>query len=163
MINSIPIINKAKIIGYSIGGDGYPIQEVTQCGAVVDCSIPKNSGRYQQKERRLAIKNVIFNDPATIVFWNDDSKTVVKAQNGEAFDPEKGLALAICKKTIGYNTGKYYETFKKWLPNANKDSLEDLTPFRKWLSNPDSVDLTSMFLISIFMTPPEEGKDEKDN
>lgn len=26
------------------------------------------------------IKNVIFNDPATIVFWKDGTKTVVKCQ-----------------------------------------------------------------------------------
>ena len=60
------------------------------------------------------IDNVIFNDPATIVFWNDGTKTVVKADN-EPFDPEKGLAMAISKKVLG-NQGNYYETFKKWLP-----------------------------------------------
>ena len=62
----------------------------------------------------VSIKNVIFNDPATIVFWNDSTKTVVKAEN-EPFDPEKGLAMAIAKKFFG-NEGNYYETFKKWLP-----------------------------------------------
>ena len=185
MINPIPIIYKDKIIGYSIGGDAYPINEITltfgslksqdakyvPLAAIIDCGIPKHSGRYPQNGRKLTIKNVIFNDPATIVFWNDGTKTVVKTQNGEVFDPEKGLAMAICKKMIGKNTGRYYETFKKWLPNANKDSLEDvnkdsledLTPFEKWLSNPCSVDLTSMLPSSIFMAPPEEGKDEKDN
>ena len=29
----------------------------------------------------ISIKNVIFNPPATIVFWSDDTKTVVKAEN----------------------------------------------------------------------------------
>lgn len=60
------------------------------------------------------IKNVIFNDPATIVFWSDGSKTVVKATD-EAFDPEKGLAMAITKKIYG-NQGNYYNQIKKWLP-----------------------------------------------
>lgn len=60
------------------------------------------------------IENVIFNDPATIVFWNDGTKTVVKVQN-EKFDPEKGLAMAIAKKYFG-NHGNYYNEFKKWLP-----------------------------------------------
>lgn len=59
-------------------------------------------------------KKVIFNDPATIVFWNDGTKTVVKAVD-EPFDPEKGLAMAISKKYLG-NEGNYYNTFKKWLP-----------------------------------------------
>ena len=61
-----------------------------------------------------SIKNVIFNDPATIVFWSDDTKTIVKAEN-EPFDPEKGLAMAIAKKSLG-NKGNYYDEFKKWLP-----------------------------------------------
>lgn len=34
----------------------------------------------------VTIKRVIFNAPATIVFWIDGSKTVAKAQNGEPFD-----------------------------------------------------------------------------
>lgn len=140
MINSTPrfirIMHKGKLIGYSIKGDFYPIHPICQ-----------------QKERRLAIKNVIFNDPATIIFWNDGTKTVVKAQNGETFDPEKGLAMAICKKMIGDNKREYYKIFKKWLPNANKDSLEE----------PTAIDLVSMFF-GAFMTPPEEGKgNEKDN
>lgn len=61
----------------------------------------------------MAIKRVIFNAPATIVFWLDGSKTVVKAQNGEPFDKEKGLAMAICKKLCG-NRGAYYDIFKEW-------------------------------------------------
>ena len=62
------------------------------------------------------IKMVIFNNPATIVFWRDGSKTIVK-MNGKdkKFDPEKGLAMAIAKKCLG-NEGNYYNTFAKFLP-----------------------------------------------
>ena len=59
------------------------------------------------------IENVIFNDPATIVFWSDHTKTVVKVEN-EEFDPEKGLAMAISKKALG-NKHSYFNVFKKWL------------------------------------------------
>nr|DAQ19145.1 MAG TPA: hypothetical protein [Caudoviricetes sp.] len=65
------------------------------------------------------IKNVIFNDPVTVVFWEDGTKTVVKAQN-EAFDPEKGLAMAVTKKGFG-NKGKYFETVKKWMERVKED------------------------------------------
>ncbi len=61
------------------------------------------------------IKNVIFNNPATIVFWEDGTKTVVKCQDGDEFDPEKGLAMAIAKKAYG-NKGSYCNKMKKWLP-----------------------------------------------
>lgn len=63
----------------------------------------------------LKIKNVIFNGPATIVYWSDKSKTVVKCQPGEVLDYEKGLAMAISKKMLG-NCGSYYDEFKKWVP-----------------------------------------------
>ena len=59
------------------------------------------------------IKNVIFNPPATIVFWQDGTKTVVKATN-ELYDPEKGLAMAIAKRALG-NQGNYYNIIKKWV------------------------------------------------
>lgn len=64
------------------------------------------------------IQKVIFNDPATIVFWTDGTKTVVKCAN-EKFDPEKGLVMAIAKKALG-NEGNYYNQLKKWLPEEEK-------------------------------------------
>ena len=69
------------------------------------------------------IKNVIFNKPATIVLWADGTKTVVKCEN-EDFDPEKGLAMAIVKKTMANNHSYYNEIFKKWLPK--EESVETL-------------------------------------
>lgn len=58
------------------------------------------------------ILDVMFNEPATIVFWADGTKTVVKAVYDE-FDPEKGLAMAIAKKALG-NKGNYYNVIAKW-------------------------------------------------
>lgn len=65
--------------------------------------------------RSVEITKVIFNNPATIVFWSDGKKTVVKCAGDEAFDEEKGLAMAISKRVLG-NQGNYYNEFKKWLP-----------------------------------------------
>ena len=67
----------------------------------------------QSTNRRVKIKDVIFSDPATVVFWNDNTKTVVKTRGGEKYDKEKGLAMAIVKKITG-NTSNYYEIFKEW-------------------------------------------------
>ena len=69
-----------------------------------------------------AIKNVIFNEPATIVFWEDGSKTVVKCQDGDIYDPEKGLAMAISKKALG-NHGNYCNEFKEWLPEEDNEDV----------------------------------------
>lgn len=68
------------------------------------------------------ITKVVFNDPATIVFWNDGSKTVVKCNPEDKFDPEKGLAMACMKKLFG-NKGYYNDIFRKWLPEEDEKSL----------------------------------------
>lgn len=70
---------------------------------------------------RKFIKKVKFNPPATIVFWTDNTKTVVKCK-GEDYDPEKGLAMCICKKVLG-DKGNYYEVFKKWLPKEDDSDV----------------------------------------
>lgn len=62
------------------------------------------------------IKDVIFNDPATIVLWKDGTKTVVKCQKGDTYNPELGLAMCIIKKMCD-NKGNYNDVFNKWLPS----------------------------------------------
>lgn len=66
--------------------------------------------------REFDIKNVIFNDPATIVFWADGTKTVVRCAEEDTFDKRIGLAMAICKKVLGTNASKsnFNDVFKKW-------------------------------------------------
>lgn len=57
------------------------------------------------------IDRVIFNNPATIVFWKDGTKTIVQVKKDEPFDPEKGLAMAMVKKALG-NKGNYYNVIR---------------------------------------------------
>lgn len=68
-------------------------------------------GKQMDCDVKSMFKKVIFNDPATIVFWSDGTKTVVKRASNEPWDPEKGLAMAIVKKAFG-NSDAYYKTFK---------------------------------------------------
>lgn len=62
-----------------------------------------------------SIKNVYFNNPATVVLWDDGTKTIVKCQDGDTYSRETGLALCIAKKAMG-NKGAYNDIFKKWIP-----------------------------------------------
>lgn len=64
----------------------------------------------------LQIKRVLFHGPATIVYWTDGSKTVVKCQAGDTFSYETGLAMAIAKKAYG-NDNAFNKVFKKWVNN----------------------------------------------
>lgn len=66
-----------------------------------------------------AIKDVIFAPPATIVYWSDGSKTVVKCSEKDVFDPEKGLAMAIAKR-CGDNNGSYYKEIRHWVEKSGK-------------------------------------------
>lgn len=57
---------------------------------------------------RLDIKRIIFNVPATIVFWNDGTKTVVKISEDDIkdnkFDIYTAVAYALAKKHFGTNS-----------------------------------------------------------
>lgn len=67
----------------------------------------------------LEIKNVYFNDPVTVVMWNDGTKTIVRCSENDFYDPEKGLAMAIVKKAYG-NDNKFHKVFKKWIPEEDE-------------------------------------------
>ena len=87
----------------------------TKDRATAKCLANSIYGMTSMSTNNVFLKKVIYNDPATIAFWSDGTKTIVKAQSGDIFDPEKGLAMVIAKKACG-NKGNYYNGFKKWLP-----------------------------------------------
>lgn len=86
------------------------VHSLTEAGTAIFADVVC---QWIKKYDKCDIKEVIFNPPATIVFWNDGTKTVVKCQNDEVFDAEKGLAMAISKKYFG-NKGSYCNQIKKW-------------------------------------------------
>lgn len=49
----------------------------------------------------LKVTKVIYHNPATIVFWSDGTKTVVKCGKGDTYDKEKGFYIACAKKLFG--------------------------------------------------------------
>lgn len=65
------------------------------------------------------ISRVIFNDPATIILWADGTKTVAKTHGDDAFDPEKGFAVACAKKLLG-NGKAFRMELTKWIPIEDK-------------------------------------------
>lgn len=63
--------------------------------------------------------NVIFNNPATIVYWNDGTKTVVKCQPGDVFSAEAGLTTAMLKKYMG-NDNTFNRVINEWLKRTGQ-------------------------------------------
>ena len=67
-----------------------------------------------------SVKRIVYNNPATIVFWQDGTKTVVKCMDGEPFDKYAGFCAALVKKAFG-STSKA----KKVAGAKKKDEVEE--------------------------------------
>ena len=81
----------------------------------------------------LHVDRIIFSPPATIVFWKDGTKTVVKCADGEPFSEYNGFAAALLKKVFGSNSAvkkiiqrkKQYDASAKATPaSAQTTTLE---------------------------------------
>jgi len=66
---------------------------------------------------RIKPRRVIFSGPATIVFWSDGDKTVVKCGNGEPYSQETGFAMACARKLFG-NDHRAHQTIYKAINKA---------------------------------------------
>lgn len=69
------------------------------------------------------LAKVIFNGPATIVFWEDGTKTIVKCAEGDKNDPKVGLLYAIAKKKFGNNSRIHKEIDKFVSSNAQRVAI----------------------------------------
>ena len=71
----------------------------------------------------LTIKKIMYKPPATIVFWNDGTKTVSVCEEGDIYNKELGFALCVLKKK--YDNKIVHEMLEKYVHNANKYSEKD--------------------------------------
>lgn len=69
------------------------------------------------------IAKVIYNPPATIIYWKDGTKTVVKCSDHDLdegrLSPETGVVYAIAKKVLG-NKGNYNDVLRRLVKRAKK-------------------------------------------
>jgi len=106
-----------ELLGFGAVGKVTPV--VAQKSALMESPVRLTiSGRVLPEPER-----VIFNPPATIVYWSDGDKTVVQCYNDE-FSEEFGYAMACMRKLYGNR-----KTFKACFADAqrttqNKDKKE---------------------------------------
>lgn len=74
---------------------------------------------YTPSVKLPEVKEVIFAPPATIVYWEDGSRTVVKCSDDDYFDEEVGFTLCFMKKILG-NKGNYNTYIRKSIKNAKR-------------------------------------------
>lgn len=89
----------------------------------IDLGICHHELRLPWDKSELQINRIIINAPATIVFWNDGTKTVVKISEDDLHDGKydiyAGVSYAIAKKLFGSNSAFKREVDRK---------TEDKTP-----------------------------------
>ena len=72
---------------------------------------------YNEKTNRVEtiyITKVIYNNPVTIVFWSDGTKTTSKALKGDKYSEENGLIYCIIKKLA--KSMSLRTLFDEWIP-----------------------------------------------
>ena len=73
----------------------------------------------------LTIKKIMYKPPATIVFWNDGTKTVAVCEKGDEYNRELGFALCVLKKK--YGNKKVHDMLDKYVHSATEYSKDDGT------------------------------------
>ena len=66
------------------------------------------------------IKKVIYNNPATIVFWSDNTKTIAKCHGEDTYDWRVGFLTAVVKKLNITKPGKLIED---WQPKEESSTI----------------------------------------
>ena len=95
-----PLEGETAYIRSMIESEPWRSENVTIRGDVLNITennIPSKTATTTAPKMERAI----FNPPATIVFWEDGDKTVVKCDERDAYDAKYGLILCWMKKLLG--------------------------------------------------------------
>ncbi len=115
----------------------YPVAELTVDMTPLTGVVVHNTGSTKVPNKIVKaapihdipdIKHVIFNYPATIVFWADGTKTVVKCKPGDQWDPHAGISAAIAKKFFGTQVNKWVKNAEyAKLPPVEEDEVQTVS------------------------------------
>lgn len=75
-----------------------------------------------KNEKPVKIKEIIYNPPATIVMWDDGTKTIVKVTKDEIYNPIFGVLMAYYQKQSGMTKTQ----IGKFCDNILKDCKEQI-------------------------------------
>lgn len=113
--NNIKAIEDARKMNYTAKDSNYCTNDIKATEEVTkmnynECS-KKELTPHEKQMRHISkakamlgatgITKVIFNDMATIVFWRDGSKTVVKCMECDFYSKETAIAIAYFKHLVG--------------------------------------------------------------
>ena len=106
MIYCLPESDKITIDYKKIGNIVTGAMNVGYCSNKYTKSYEQAMARGEFTAMKYVYKplKIIYNDPATIVFWRDGTKTVVKRMEKEKFNPYTAFCAALAKKLFGSNS-----------------------------------------------------------
>lgn len=73
------------------------------------------------------VKKIMHNGPATIVFWKDNTKTVVRLKEGDRYDPYAAFTAAVAKRLYGKNM-KISEIVDRYSKDLKKIDIPEAPP-----------------------------------
>ncbi len=82
-----------------------------------------NLEENNMSRKSLEVKKVIYSGPCTIVIWADDSKTIVRCQDGDRYSKEVGLLMCLAKKVWGTNASG--SNFNDYISKAISEKEEN--------------------------------------
>ena len=103
-----------EVRGVTVEETWHPFESV-----VADVTFNVGSLRKLPKHHKPRPTKVICNDPATIVFFDDGTKTVTKAHDGDAYDRVVGIAFCCLRKALrNRNFDRYEKPIRKLVKKA---------------------------------------------
>ena len=120
--------NSWKLGDVSYSMERYSYEElVTMSIKGILYSPSKDSVKIKDKDEADAIifpgiERVKFNGPATVVFWKDGTKTVVKRTEEDKDDPRVAILYAIGKKLFGTNS-KLKRVLDSYIPEDREHEM----------------------------------------
>lgn len=85
----------------------------------------------------LTIDKVIYNPPATIILWNDGTKTMSKCDKEDTYDKATGFMLCVLKKKYGNKTVKrMFDRYVYNIPQENTKGVVVVQPNEKGFRKP---------------------------
>lgn len=101
---------EVKLVGYSgrYIAKAYQLEQVTQPGVRRPEEIKRRETLILKKH---GIEKIIYNKPATIVYFNDGTKQVVKISPNDVFNHIDGVLMCIIKKL--YGSEEVYRVIKR--------------------------------------------------
>ncbi len=85
----------------------------------------------------LTINKVIYNPPATIILWNDGTKTMSKCDGEDTYNKATGFMLCVLKKKYGNKTVKrMFDKYVYDIPRENTNGVVVVQPNEKKFRKP---------------------------